>query len=321
MALAHRSREITHFGPHRADIAWVFPGQGSQEVGMGRDACVRFPEAREIFERADSALGVPLSRLCFEGPEDELKLTVNQQPAILTVSIAYLFAARGRHALLDCVPAFVAGSSLGEYSALIAAGAVSFEDGVRLVRERGRLMHAAGEVNPGTLAAILGMDEPTLGEICDATGAEITNLNGAGQIVIGGTRRTVATAMDLAKARGAKAVELPVSGAFHSSLMRPAVEGLRAALAQTVLQDAAVPIIGNTTAKPIASTEQVTTELISQLYTAVQWEKTIQLMAQLGVTTFVEIGPGKVLSGLIRRIVKGASTQAINGVATISGEA
>src|SRR5262249_35294917 len=243
---------MTHSGPHRTDIAWVFPGQGSQEVGMGREIHDRFPEAREIFERADEALGVPVTRLCFEGPEEELKLTVNQQPAILTVSVAYLFAARGRHELVDCVPAFVAGSSLGEYSALIAAGALSFEEGVRLVRERGRLMHAAGEINPGTLAAVIGLEETDLAAVCEETGAEITNLNGAGQIVIGGHRRAVVQAMDLATARGARMVkELEVSGAFHSSLMRPAAEGLAVAIEQADLQDAAVPIVANATAAPI----------------------------------------------------------------------
>src|SRR3712207_5890243 len=180
---------------------------------MGQDVYDAFPEAREVFERADRALGVPVTRLCFEGPEEELRLTANQQPAILTVSIAYLFAARGRHELVDCIPAFVAGSSLGEYTALIAAGSVSFEDGVRLVRERGRLMHAAGEINPGTLAAVIGLAEPDLAAVCEETGAELTNFNGAGQIVIGGPRQAVVQAMDLATARGAaKVVPLQVSG-------------------------------------------------------------------------------------------------------------
>jgi [acyl-carrier-protein] S-malonyltransferase len=315
VALAHRSTNLILPGPHRSDVAWVFPGQGSQEIGMGRDAYDAFPEAREIFERADRALGVPITRLCFEGPEEEQRLTINQQPAILTVSIAYLVAARGRHELADCIPAFVAGSSLGEYSALIAAGAVGFEEGVRLVRERGRLMHAAGELNPGMLAAVIGLDETDLAAVCEQTGAEICNLNGAGQIVIGGTRQAVVQAMDLAQARGAtKVMRLAVSGAFHSSLMRPAVEGLTVAVEQAGLRDAAVPIIANTTATPIASTEQLAGELIRQLYTAVQWQRSVELMARLGVTTFVEFGPGRVLSGLIRRIARGAKTEAINGV-------
>ena len=287
---------------------------------MGRDVYDAMPEAREVFERADAALGAPISRLCFEGPEEELRLTINQQPAILTVSVAYLAAARGRHEMVDCVPAFVAGSSLGEYSALIAAGVCSFEEGVRLVRERGRLMHAAGEINPGTLAAVIGLAETDLAAVCEETGAEITNLNGAGQIVIGGPRQAVVQAMDLAQARGAaKVVPLSVSGAFHSSLMRPAVEGLTAALERASLQDAAIPVIGNVTATPISTTEQVRDELIRQLYSAVRWQQSIELMAKLGVTTFVEFGPGRVNSALIRRIAKGCKTESINGVQGLGG--
>jgi len=320
MALAHESLAITHRGTARSDVAWIFPGQGSQEIGMGRDVYDAMPEAREVFERADAALGAPISRLCFEGPEEELRLTINQQPAILTVSVAYLAAARGRHEMVDCVPAFVAGSSLGEYSALIAAGVCSFEEGVRLVRERGRLMHAAGEINPGTLAAVIGLAETDLAAVCEETGAEITNLNGAGQIVIGGPRQAVVQAMDLAQARGAaKVVPLSVSGAFHSSLMRPAVEGLTAALERASLQDAAIPVIGNVTATPISTTEQVRDELIRQLYSAVRWQQSIELMAKLGVTTFVEFGPGRVNSALIRRIAKGCKTESINGVQGLGG--
>jgi [acyl-carrier-protein] S-malonyltransferase len=287
---------------------------------MGRDVYDAFPEAREIFERADEALGVPVTRLCFEGPEDELRATINQQPAILTVSMAYLQAARGRHELADCVPAFVAGSSLGEYSALIAAGAVDFEDGVRLVRERGRLMHAASEINPGTLAAVIGLDEPDLAAVCEETGAEICNLNGAGQIVIGGPRQAVIQAMDLARARGAaKVVPLAVSGAFHSSLMRPAAEGLATAIEHANLRDATIPIIANASATPIAATEQIAAELIAQLSSAVQWQRSVELMAHHGVTTFVEFGPGRVLSGLIRRIAKGVTTASINSAQALAG--
>lgn len=322
MAIAQQPASLAPTGPARPDIAWVFPGQGSQEIGMGRDAYDAFPEARAVFERADQALGVPISRMCFEGPEEELRLTVNQQPAILTVSIAYLAAARGRHARIDCTPAFVAGSSLGEYSALIAAGAVSFEDGVRLVRERGRLMHAAGEENPGTLAAVMGLPEADLAAVCEETGAEICNLNGAGQIVIGGVRQAVAQAMDLARARGAaKVVPLNVSGAFHSSLMRPAAAGLGAAIEQANLRDAGVPVVGNTTALPVSAIADLTDELIQQLFTAVQWERSVQLMAERGVTTFVEIGPGRVLAGLIKRIAKGAKTESINSAASVTSAA
>jgi [acyl-carrier-protein] S-malonyltransferase len=322
VALAHHSLELTHTGPPRPEIAWIFPGQGSQEIGMGRDVYDAFPEAREVFERADEALGVPITRMCFEGPEEELRLTINQQPAILTVSAAYLYAARGRHELVDCVPAFVAGSSLGEYTALIAAGVCSFEDGVRLVRERGRLMHAAGEINPGTLAAVIGLAEADLAAVCDETGAEITNLNGAGQIVIGGPRQAVVQAMDLAQARGAaKVVPLNVSGAFHSSLMRPAAEGLGVALEQAEFQDAAVPIIANTTAMPIATADDIRKELLDQLYSAVRWQHSIERMAELNVSTFVEFGPGRVNAALIRRIAKGVKTESINSAQALHGEA
>lgn len=285
---------------------------------MGRDVYDAFPESRAVFEQADDALGIPLTRMCFEGPEDDLRLTVNQQPAILTVSIAYLAAARQRHELVDCVPAFVAGSSLGEYSALIAAGVCSFADGVRLVRERGRLMHAAGELNPGTLAAVIGLAETDLAAVCEETGAEITNLNGAGQIVIGGPRQAVVQAMDLAQARGAaKVVPLQVSGAFHSSLMRPAAEGLAAALERTTFQDALIPLVANTTATPIARTDEIRDELLRQLYSAVRWQQSIERMAELNVTTFVEFGPGRVNAALIRRIAKGVRTESVNSAQSL----
>ena len=288
---------------------------------MGRDVFDAFPEAREVFERADAALGIPLTRMCFEGPDEDLRLTANQQPAILTVSIAYLSAARSRHELVDCVPAFVAGSSLGEYTALVAAGACSFEAGVRLVRERGRLMHAAGELNPGTLAAVIGLAETDLAAVCEETGAEITNLNGAGQIVIGGPRQAVAQAMDLAQARGAaKVVPLSVSGAFHSSLMRPAAEGLAVALEQAELQPASIPIIANTSATPITSADEIRDELMHQLCNAVRWQHSIERMTQLNVTTFVEFGPGRVNAALIRRIAKGVKTESINSLQALNGD-
>lgn len=308
--------------PPRADLAWVFPGQGSQEVGMGRDVYEASPAARKIFERADAALGFPISRLCFEGPEEELKQTINAQPAIVTVSVALLEAARERdHDLVQARPAFVAGHSLGEYSALIAAGVVPFEEGVRLVRERGRLMQLAGEQNPGTMAAIMGLDESIVEEVCQETGAEITNLNGPGQIVIGGRRPYVLRAMDLAKARGAaKVVELAVSGAFHSSLMQPAVDGMRVALAGVRFNDPEVPIIANATAEPLTTSASIKDELLRQLTSAVQWHRSIELISRLGVTAVAEIGPGRVLAGLVRRIVRGVQTHNLNSVKALQGD-
>jgi [acyl-carrier-protein] S-malonyltransferase len=287
----------------RLDLAWVFPGQGSQEVGMGQDIFSRYPEAREVFECADAVLDMPLTRLCFEGPEDELRQTVNQQPAIVAVSLAYLAAARGKHAGVERAPALVAGHSLGEYSALIAAGVLSFETGLRLVRERGRLMQVAGDRNPGTLAAVMGLDESALEEVCQEAGAEICNVNSENQIVIGGEHDAVSRAMDLARARGArKIVPLNVSAAFHSSLMRPAALGMAEAVATLEFRDPLMPIVANCSGELLRTGRSVKDELINQVSTAVQWRRSILNMLQAGISTFVEIGPGRVLNGLIRQI-------------------
>jgi len=306
----------------RATLAWVFPGQGSQAVGMGRDLYERFPAARAVFDAADAALDFPLSRLCFEGPEDELRQTINTQPAIVTASIACYAAAHGRLDVVEGAPAFVAGHSLGEYSALIAAGALSFEDGVRLVRERGRLMQEAGERNPGTLAAIIGADESAVEEVCQATGAEICNINGAGQIVIGGPHQAVLRAMDLAKARGAaKVTQLNVSAAFHSSLMQPAVDGMRRALAEACVNDPRVPVVGNCDGRPLTTAQALKDELTRQVASAVQWQRSVEFMAKNGVQTFVEIGPGRVLSGLIKRIARGVAVRNVGDASAIDGGA
>lgn len=306
----------------RPNLAWVFPGQGSQAVGMGRDLYERFDAARDIFDAADRALGFSLSRLCFEGPEEELLNTVNTQPAIVTTSIACFAAAYGRLDIVDGAPAYVAGHSLGEYSALIAAGVIPFPEGVRLVRERGRLMQEAGERNPGTLAAIMGLDDSIVEEVCQETGAEICNINGAGQIVIGGPRDAVLLAMDLAKARGAARVIQPnVSGAFHSSLMRPAADGMRRALLDANLLDPRIPIIGNCDGVPLESARAIKDELARQVATAVQWQRSVEYMVRAGVSTFVEIGPGRVLSSLIKRIARGVSVRAVGDAAAIEGDA
>lgn len=290
---------------------------------MGRDVFDASPAARAIFERADVALDAPLTRLCFEGPEEELRQTVNAQPAIVTCSIALLEAARERdHDLVQARPAYVAGHSLGEYSALIAAGVVTFEEGVRLVRERGRLMQLAGEQNPGTMAAVMGLDESIVAEVCEDCGAEITTLNGAGQIVIGGRRDAVLKAMDLAKARGAaKVLELSVSGAFHSSLMEPAVAGLQALIDRTSFHDPEIPVIANATAEPLTTGAALKEELLRQLTTAVQWQRSVEWLTRHGVTAVAEIGPGRVLAGLIKRIARGVQIHNLNSARSVQSEA
>lgn len=303
--------------PH---VAWVFPGQGSQQIGMGLDLYGAFPPAKEVFDRADEALGFELSRLCFDGPEETLRQTINAQPAILTASIAALAAAQKECALGEVRPAFVAGHSLGEYSALIAAGVISFEDGVRLVRERGRLMQEAGEREPGTMAAIIGLEDGDVEEVCREAGAEICNLNTPTQIVIGGTHTSVARAMDLALARGAaKAVPLNVSGAFHSSLMRSAAEGMRRALAEVKLLEPRIPLVGNCTGKPLLNVRDVVEELVAQVSRAVQWRRSVEYMLESGVERFVEIGPGRVLTGLIKRIARKSELVNIGDAEAIRG--
>lgn len=283
-------------------VALVFPGQGSQAVGMGADLYQSHPAARAVFQQADEALGFPISRLCFEGPEAALRETVNAQPAIMTVSVAYLRAAPER---LPAAPAFVAGHSLGEYSALVAAGVLDFPEAVRLVRERGRLMHEAGQRRPGSMAAILGMDEAAVAAVCQESGAQMANLNLPDQTVISGTAPAVAAAQELAKARGARrAVPLEVSGAFHSALMEPAVAGLAQAMAQLTFRDPQVPVVANGSARPLTTAAAVKEELLWQLAHPVMWHHSVSYMLSQGVSTFIEVGPGQVLSGLIRRLDK-----------------
>ncbi|KPK22106.1 MAG: hypothetical protein AMJ76_00805 [Dehalococcoidia bacterium SM23_28_1] len=302
--------------------AWVFPGQGSQQVGMGLDLYEAFPVARDVFQEANEALGLPLSRLCFEGPEDTLRQTINAQPAIMAVSLACLQAALEAGCLQERPAAFMAGHSLGEYTALVAAGALTFRDGLRLVRERGRLMQEAGERVPGAMAAIIGLPEDKVTELCYQTRAEVCNLNSPGQAVIGGTLEAVERAVDEARARGARqAIRLNVSGAFHSSLMRPAAEGMAEIVAGTPFADAQVPIVANSTAQPITSAEAIRRELLEQLRRPVLWQRSVEYMVENGVTTFVEIGPGRVLTALIRRIDGSTSTKNLGDAPSIRQEA
>lgn len=282
-------------------IAFVFPGQGSQAVGMGSDLCKTSPLAKQVFEEADDALGFSLSRLCFEGPEDKLRQTIHTQPAIMTASMAYYKAAFGNGHYIE--PAFVAGHSLGEYTALVAAGALTFRDGLRLVQERARLMQQAGQKQPGGMAAVIGLDLVTLEEVCQETGTQIANMNSPEQTVISGRNNGLAWAMDLAKARGAKRViRLDVSGAFHSQLMEPASKGLAKAASEVHFRTSIVPVVANTTGKPKSQAEDLKKEILQQVCGCVRWQSSVEYMIGAGVDNFIEIGPGQILTGLIKRI-------------------
>jgi [acyl-carrier-protein] S-malonyltransferase len=273
---------------------------------MGQYLYDAFPQAKEVFEEADDALDFQLSRLCFEGPDEELSATVNAQPAILTVSVACL---RTASELADELvsPAFVAGHSLGEYSALVAANVLDFADTLRLTRERGRLMHEAGMRTPGGMAAIIGLDDISMEEICQETGVQVANLNSPGQVVFSGPKGAVVRAVDLATAMGARyTIPLKVSGAFHSSLMQPAAAGMARAISNLEFRQPRVPIVVNCTAQPMTTTDEIKEELVNQISSCVQWQKSVEYMVDAGVSTFVEVGPGKVLSGLIKRITREA---------------
>jgi len=293
--------------------ALLFPGQGSQRVGMGRDLAHEFAVARQTYEEADDVLGFALSRLCFDGPEDELTLTKHTQPAILTTSIA-VFRALGERGLAFDV---VAGHSLGEWSALVAAGSIAFRDAVRLTHLRGQYMQDAVPAGQGAMAAVMGLDRAALQAVCERASApgepvEQANLNGAGQIVISGSAAAVDRAVAEAKAAGARrATRLAVSAPFHCSLMKPAADQLAAALAGVAIAAPRVPVVHNVTAQPNQDPERIRALLIEQVTAAVRWEESVQAIAAMGVTRGYELGSGSVLKGLVKRIAETIETTAI----------
>lgn len=289
-------------------FAFIFPGQASQAVGMGKDLYCNSIAAREVFQEIDEVLGRKLTDVMFDGSAEELTRTENAQPAITAVSLASWKAMEEATNTLQ-LPAMTAGHSLGEYSSLAIAGVLSIEDTVKLVVERGRLMQLACDQKPGGMAALIGIDEQTVEEVCRESGTYISNINTAQQIIISGDHKRLARALDLAAARGAKkAIPLAVNGAFHSGLMEPAQEPLNETLDSLEFFDPDVPIIGNVTASPLTTADKIKEELKLQLQSCVQWNNSISYMAENGVDEFVEVGPGKVLSGMVKRIAPESRT-------------
>ncbi|MCL6585750.1 MAG: ACP S-malonyltransferase [Anoxybacillus sp.] len=300
-------------------LAFIFPGQGSQTVGMGKELAAQDEKVATIFQAADERLGFSLSSIIFEGPQETLTLTYNAQPALLTTSVALLEKVKEA----GITPDYVAGHSLGEYTALVAAGALSFLDAVYAVRKRGEFMEEAVPSGEGTMAAVLGMAAEDLEAITEQVTKEgnpvqLANLNCPGQIVISGSKTGVERAAELAKAKGAKRViPLDVSGPFHSSLMKPAAGKLADVLATMTINDAAIPVIANVTAKPMTEKETIQRLLIEQLYSPVRWEQSVENMMELGVDTFIEIGPGKVLAGLVKKVNRNVTVYSIYDAASL----
>jgi len=295
--------------------AYVFPGQASQKVGMGLSVYQRYASARAVFDQADATLGFPVSRLCFEGPAEDLTKTINVQPALVATSLACLRAAQEGLGNKLPHPAFMAGHSLGEYTALAATSALSFADALLLVRERGRLMYEAGLRNPGGMMAVISFDRSALQEVCAEAGVEISNVNAPGQLVISGAVDRLERASELAKARGARRlIPLNVSGAFHSTLMDPVLAEFDRVLQGVAFRAPSVPVISNVTALPLTNAAAIRQELLSQLRHCIQWQSSVEFMTRNGVSTYYEIGPGTVLAGLIKRISPETQTINIAGV-------
>lgn len=305
-------------------IAFLFPGQGSQAVGMGKDLAETSAAAKAIFQEADHALNFSLSKLCFEGPEDDLKLTTNTQPAILTTSIAALRVFQEQHAI---EAAYVAGHSLGEYSALVCAGALSFADAAQTVRKRGQFMQEAVPVGVGAMAAIMNLEQAKIEELCQRVSKEsnlvaLANLNSPDQYVISGHVDAVNQVVELAKSAGAKrAMLLPVSAPFHCALMKPAAERLQDALNAVPFSDLSIPLMNNAEADILMSGAAARASLVRQMYKSVQWELSMRKLIEQGVTTFIEFGPGKVLTGLLKRIDKTAVGLNVSDLKTLESAA
>lgn len=299
-------------------VAYIFPGQGSQYSGMGLELYQKYASAKAVFDQADEALGFSISELCFEGSEEELKKTVNAQPALLTMSIACLEAAKEE--LGENLPAadYMAGHSLGEYTALAASQSIAFSDAVRLAHMRGQYMYDAGQKIPGTMAAVIGMDKEKVEQICKETGAYVANYNCPGQIAISGGKSEIREAKKRAKDAGAKLVlPLQVSGAFHSPLIREAADMLEPQIMNCDISAPEVPVISNTSVQVLDSREKIQEELKIQVCHSVRWEETIRYLLEQGVTTFIEFGPGHVLTGLLKRIDSGASAVNVGTVEEI----
>jgi len=300
--------------------ALLFAGQGAQVVGMGKDLAEKFPSAKAWFDRANAALGYDLAKICFEGPEAELTKTEHAQPGIFLVSWVYFQLLKEQTP--DLKFEATAGLSLGEFTALTAAGAMSFEDGLRVVRQRGKFMQEACDVTKGGMAAIIGLDEAPTREVCAEAGVVLANLNCPGQLVISGETEKIAKACELAKAKGAKrALPLPVAGAYHSPLMAGAQPKLQAELAKVKLSPPVVPVISNVTGETHTSAADISARLVEQVTSSVLWEKSMRHLLAQGFTRFIELGPGTALSGFMKRIDKGAQMLNVADVASLEATA